>query len=147
MPHTAPVLGIPPPPPQAMEVDDGWTAQTSPALMRSVIERFLELHRAALPSDCPLARWLTMLDEARRSRDNQTPFVTSSSDEDQRRAHDVIEAQRLAWSLLALYGPGRRRPDSDGSFITTQLLGLGEPGEPNRDWCLPRVSVSIKIPA
>jgi hypothetical protein len=120
-----------------MEIDDVWTAHTTPAEMRSVIERFLELHRATLPVGCPLTRWLAMLDEAGRSRDSQTPFVTSLGDDDQRRAHDVIEAQRLAWSLLALYAPGRRRPDIDGSFITRRLLGVDDPGEPTRDWHMP----------
>lgn len=131
------IFGVPPPPADAMELDEGWTTNTTPAQMRSMIERFLEHHRVALPANRPLARWLQILDEAGRSREQQTQFVTSMGDEEQRRAHDLIEAQRLAWSLAALYAPGRRHPDIDGSFIKRHLLGVDDPGEPNLDWHMP----------
>ena len=61
----------------------------------------------------------------------QTRFMTSMDDAGQRKAHDFIEARRLAWSLSALYAPRRRPPDVDGSFITDQLLGSDNLSEPD----------------
>jgi hypothetical protein len=57
---------------------------------------------------CPLERWLSVLAEADQSVRNQTRFITSMDEPEQRKAYDLIEARRLAWSLTALYGPDRR---------------------------------------
>ncbi len=120
-----------------MEVDDDWTAQTPPSELHLILERFFDLQGVTIPGDAPMARWLKVLDDAGHAKDARTQFVTSFGGEDQRRTHDLIEAQRLAWSLAVLYTQGRRPPELDGSFVTKQLLGCDDAAEPDINWRMP----------
>ena len=131
MPSSVPALGIPPPHPEAVELDDQWVATVTPTQMRTAIERFLQFNQVTMPGDCPLARWLGVLEEADLSQRNQTQFIKSMDYDNQRKAHDFIEARRLAWCLSVLYAPGRRQPDVDRSFITDQLLHSDDLSEAN----------------
>jgi hypothetical protein len=98
--------------------------------MRKAIEIFVQYHHASIATGCPLERWLRVLDEADYSERKQTQFISTLAEADQRKAHDLIEARRLAWSVAALYAPGRREPEIDKTFVTDQLLGSDDPQEP-----------------
>jgi hypothetical protein len=132
-PPVTSLLGLPPPPAGALEMDEPWWSSVSPSEDREAIENFLRLHNATLPLGCPLSRWLEVLDAADQAHRNQTMFIETMalSEADQGKAHDLIEARRLAWSLRALYAPERDAPAWDRSFIKDQLLGVDDLTEPD----------------
>jgi hypothetical protein len=67
-----------------------------------------------------MARWPA---DTEHARENWRGAFSKDSPHDHRKAHDLIEAWRLAWSLRALFAPGRPEPAFDKSFVTDQLMG------------------------
>src|SRR6266849_1203143 len=142
-----PVLGVLPPAAGALEPFEQWYETVTPAEQKLAIENFLRVEGVPLRAGCPLARWLDVLEEADHAHRNQTRFVTAMDDPNQRKAHDLIEARRLAWSFCALYAPGRRRPEVDRSFITDQLLAADDLGEPDPTLRMPGGTFIVNIAA
>jgi hypothetical protein len=121
-------LGLPPPPPGELNVTRGILTPTGAAEAHAAITRFLDYCRVSLIPGCPLSRWLDELEEARWKRDWRQAFA-GNVPHDHRKAYDLIEAQRLVWSLRALLARGRPEPLFDTTFVRDQLMGEDYPEE------------------
>jgi hypothetical protein len=115
--------------------------------MKATIENFLHVEGVPCSSGAPLARWLAVLEEADAAGRKQTRFIESMGVGDFRKTYDLIEARRLAWSLSALYAPGRPRPQVDKNFITSQLLGSDDLSQPDLTLRMPVGTFTVHLAA
>jgi hypothetical protein len=116
-------IGLPAPPAGELNVKGDWLTPEDAVQARRAITGFLAHCQVTLVPGCPLSRWLDALAETEHARENWRGAFSKDSPHDHRKAHDLIEAWRLAWSLRALFAPGRPEPAFDKSFVTDQLMG------------------------
>ena len=139
-------LGLPPPPDGELNVGGEWLTPEDASQSHAAIIRFLAYCRVPLKRGCPLARWLDALADAQQQRRDWREAFSLDAPVNHRKAYDLIEARRLAWSLRVLLAPGRSEPFFDASFVTKQLMGEDN-REPDKGLRMPLGTGSLFLAA